>query len=63
MAGTPAEEPLQFVCLNCYTISAGLPAEPGPDPAEYEPAAECGACNEDDFVVLHEFERMYNEQN
>ncbi|TYL38959.1 hypothetical protein CV102_10680 [Natronococcus pandeyae] len=56
MAGTPTEEPQQFVCMNCHNISAGIP---GTDSDDYEPPVECGACNADDFVEFTRFERVY----
>ena len=60
MAGTPTETPERFVCMNCYTISAGLPTKESPDPKQYEPPAVCGSCSDDDFVTFTEFERAYD---
>lgn len=62
MAGTPAEEPQRFVCMNCYTVSAGLPVDGGPDSDQYEPPTECGACGRDDFVKFAQFHREYGQQ-
>lgn len=62
MAGTPAEQPVRFVCMNCYTIVAGIPGGGGPDPENYEPPAACGACSEDDFVDLTRFVRTYEQR-
>lgn len=62
MAGTPAETPDRFVCMNCYTIAAGLPADGGPSPKEYESPVECGACGRDEFVEFDRFEREYHQR-
>jgi len=60
MAGTPTEVPERFVCMNCYVVSSGLPAERSPEPKHYEPPSTCGACERDDFVTFTEFHRAYD---
>jgi len=63
MAGTPTETPERFVCMHCYTISAGLPVEEHPGSGHYESPAECGACHTDEFVAFTEFERVYKQRS
>lgn len=62
MAGTPAEQPVRFVCMNCYTIVAGIPGGDRPDSENYEPPATCGACSGADFVDITQFERTYEQR-
>lgn len=44
MAGTPSEDPTQFVYIGCHNILAGIPTGEGPPYKHYDEPPECGAC-------------------
>lgn len=63
MAGTPSEEPTEFVCMNCHNILAGIPTGEEPPYKHYDAPPECGACESDDIVILAKFDRHWTQKD
>lgn len=59
MAGTPDESPTKFVCKDCNSIYAGVPAETNPPYKSYRAPDVCQACESERFITFGEFDRLY----
>jgi hypothetical protein len=48
--------------MECHNILAGIPAGEGPPYTTYDAPAECGACGNDNVVLLSHFDRHWEQQ-